>query len=747
MIKKSLFCFFTYMFFLLSTLYAEEVNKIIIIGNTRVSDETVKIYGNIQVNKNYDESDINRIVRDIYSTNFFENVQIEIVSGTLTVNLVEHPIINQLIIVGEKSNKYKDTIRNLIQSKEKGSFIKSIIASDIEKIKSLYSSAGFNFSKVDFKIKKLSDANYDVVIDINRGEKTKISSISFIGNKKIRDRRLRDVIASEENKFWKFLSRNTNYSEQIVNLDLRLLRNYYKSLGYYDVKIDFNSAELNPKKNIDLQYSIDAGKRYTLNKISTKTDPVFDKKLFYPLNDIFKDYIGEYYSPFKVKKMLEELDEIIDANNLQFVEHNVQETISDNSINLTFNIMEGEKILIERINIKGNSITKESVIRGELLVDEGDPFTTLGIDKSIAEIKSRNIFNDVKYEVLEGSKNDLKIININVEEKPTGEISAGAGIGTNGGTIAFNVRENNWLGEGKSVDFDVELDQESLSGQLSYNDPNYDFLGNSLTYSLSSETNDKPDQGYENTIIGSGIRTSFEQYKDVRASLGLSLSYDDLRTQNNASAELKKQSGSFTDLSGQYGFSYDKRDRSFRPTSGSIYQFNQSLPIYADKPSISNNFSSSSYYSINENIISSARFLISSINSIGSESDDVRLSQRLGLPSKRLRGFERNKVGPVDNKDHIGGNYASSLNFDINLPNFLPESTRTDVGLFLDFGNVWGVDYDSSIDDSNKIRSSTGVNASWISPIGPMTFTFSQNLSKASTDSTESFNFNLGTTF
>ena len=747
MIKKSLFCFFTYMFFLLSTLYAEEVNKIIIIGNTRVSDETVKIYGNIQVNKNYDESDINRIVRDIYSTNFFENVQIEIVSGTLTVNLVEHPIINQLIIVGEKSNKYKDTIRNLIQSKEKGSFIKSIIASDIEKIKSLYSSAGFNFSKVDFKIKKLSDANYDVLIDINRGEKTKISSISFIGNKKIRDRRLRDVIASEENKFWKFLSRNTNYSEQIVNLDLRLLRNYYKSLGYYDVKIDFNSAELNPKKNIDLQYSIDAGKRYTLNKISTKTDPVFDKKLFYPLNDIFKDYIGEYYSPFKVKKMLEELDEIIDANNLQFVEHNVQETISDNSINLTFNIMEGEKILIERINIKGNSITKESVIRGELLVDEGDPFTTLGIDKSIAEIKSRNIFNDVKYEVLEGSKNDLKIININVEEKPTGEISAGAGIGTNGGTIAFNVRENNWLGEGKSVDFDVELDQESLSGQLSYNDPNYDFLGNSLTYSLSSETNDKPDQGYENTIIGSGIRTSFEQYKDVRASLGLSLSYDDLRTQNNASAELKKQSGSFTDLSGQYGFSYDKRDRSFRPTSGSIYQFNQSLPIYADKPSISNNFSSSSYYSINENIISSARFLISSINSIGSESDDVRLSQRLGLPSKRLRGFERNKVGPVDNKDHIGGNYASSLNFDINLPNFLPESTRTDVGLFLDFGNVWGVDYDSSIDDSNKIRSSTGVNASWISPIGPMTFTFSQNLSKASTDSTESFNFNLGTTF
>ena len=746
MLRKLLLLFVPFIYFF-SSISAEEVDKVTINGNKRVSNETIKIYGNIEINKNYNEKDLNQIVRDIYSTNFFENVEVEIRSGNLIINLVEYPIINQLIIIGEKSNKYKEAIKNLIQSKEKGSFIRSIIAKDIEKIKSLYSSAGYNFSKVEFKVKELSNASYDVVVDIDRGDKTKISSINFIGDKKIRDRRLRDVVASEEDKFWKFLSRNTNYSDQLVNLDLRLLKNYYRSIGYYDVKIESKLAELNKDKNIDLQYSIDAGKRYTLNKISVKPSEVFDKKIFFSLNNIFKNYIGEYYSPFKIKKMLEEIDNIIDANNLQFVEHNVQEIINNDSIDLVFNIFEGEKILIERINIKGNSITKEEVIRGELIIDEGDPLTNIGLEKSIAEIKSRNLFNQVTYEIVDGSKNDLKIININIEEKPTGEISLGAGIGTNGGSVAFNIKENNWLGEGKSVNFAADIDDESLSGILSYNDPNYNFLGNSLTYSVSSETNDKPDKGYENTVVGTGVSTSFEQYKDVRASVGLSLSYDDLRTQSNASAALKKQSGTFTDLSGQYGFSYDKRDRSFKPTDGSIYQFSQSIPIYADKPSLLNKFSSSSYASLGEDVIGSARFSISSINSIGSDSDDVRLSQRLGLPSKRLRGFEKNKVGPVDNKDHVGGNYASSLNFDVNLPNFLPESTKTDVGFFLDFGNVWGVDYDSSIDDSNKIRSSTGINASWTSPIGPMTFTFSQNLSKASTDVTESFNFNLGTSF
>ena len=181
------------------------------------------------------------------------------------------------------------------------------------------------------------------------------------------------------------------------------------------------------------------------------------------------------------------------------------------------------------------------------------------------------------------------------------------------------------------------------------------------------------------------------------------------------------------------------------PTKGSIFGFDQSFPFYADKSYISNTIRYSKYSPLTENIVGAGKLYLSAIN--GLNDDDVRLSKRKNLGRNRLRGFEKNKVGPVDGSDHIGGNYAAALNFEANLPNLLPESTRTDVSVFLDFGNVWGVDYDSSIDKSDKLRSSTGVAASWASPLGPMTFILSTNLSKASTDVTESFNFNLGTTF
>jgi len=379
------------------------------------------------------------------------------------------------------------------------------------------------------------------------------------------------------------------------------------------------------------------------------------------------------------------------------------------------------------------------------LLDEGDPFTTLNLNKSVSKLKARRIFRNVTPEVLEGSRKNLKLININVEEMPTGEITAGAGIGTEGGSFEASVSENNWLGEGKKLNFNISTDSESLSGTINYTDPNYNFLGNSLNYFVSSTQNDKPDQGYENTLFAAGINTGFEQFKDIYTNLGVSVSHDDLTTLDSASANLKKQSGSFSEFLGSYGITKDTRNRAFMPTSGSIVSFNQSLPIFADKQAISNTFRATKYKSITNDVVGAGKLYLSAINGIGE--DDVRISKRKSLGTKRLRGFERNKVGPVDGSDHIGGNYVAALNFEATLPNLLPEAYKTDVGLFLDFGNVWGVDYDDSIDESNEIRSSTGLAASWLSPIGPLSFVFSTNLSKADTDKTESFNFNLGTTF
>ena len=250
--------------------------------------------------------------------------------------------------------------------------------------------------------------------------------------------------------------------------------------------------------------------------------------------------------------------------------------------------------------------------------------------------------------------------------------------------------------------------------------------------------------GFENSIISANIGTGYEQFKNIYFNPGLTVTSDKLTVLDTASSNLKKQAGTYTDLSVDYSFSKDTRNRAFMPTSGSVAYFKQVLPVYADAASIRNSVSYSGYKELNENVVGAFKIFGSAITGFD---EDVRLSKRLYASNRKLRGFQSGKVGPKDNIDYVGGNYLTTMNFEATLPNLLPESTKTEIGTFLDFGNVWGVDYDSSVDESNKIRSSAGATASWLSPLGPMTFVFSQTLQKADTDTSEGFSFNLGTTF
>ena len=732
----SLFC---------SLVQAEIIDNINISGNQRISSETIKVYGEIELRKNLEQNEINEILKRLFKTNFFEDIKINFLNGNLEILVTEYPSIYTVELNGEKSNTIKKEILSKLQLKSKESFIESKLREDVSLIKKLYSTLGYNFVDVEPKIEKFDNNRINLIYDIDRGKKIYISKIEFNGDKKIKEKRLRDVIVSEEHKFWKFLSKNTFLSLSNVELDKRLLLNYYKSLGYYDAQILSNNAQIINSEKTNLIYTINAGERYRVSKISLNISEVFDKKKFQPLLNEYNKIVGKYYSPFKIKKLLEDLDTLILDNDLQFVEHSVNEIIDKSNIELKINIYEGNKQIVKRINVIGNTVTNESVIRGELLIDEGDPYNQLNLEKSIAKIKSKAIFSSVETIITDGDNKDEKIINIKVDEMPTGEITAGAGIGTSGGSLAFDIKENNWLGKGVGISTSLILSKETFSGGLNYSDPNYNFSGNTLNFNIENTTNDKPKSGYKNNITTVGIGTTFEQYKDIYISPGLSLSYDDLSVESSASSALQKQKGTFTDLSFNYGITSDQRDRVYSPTDGHQINFGQAIPVYADSPYVRNNFSLSKYIAFTPNYIGAFKFYASSINGLNDK--DVRLSKRIFLSNSRLRGFESGKLGPKDGDDYVGGNYATAANFELNLPNFFPEATKTDVGLFMDIGNLWSVDYDNTVDNSNKIRSSVGFNTSWISPIGPLSLVLSQNISKASTDITESFNFRLGTTF
>jgi Outer membrane protein/protective antigen OMA87 len=255
--------------------------------------KTVKVYGDFSINQNIDNIKINEIIKNLYSTNFFEDIKVSVSNNTLFVKLIEYPIINEIIIVGESANKFKEQIKKQIQSKKNGPFIKSLISDDETTIKKLYSSLGFNFLEVKSKVEKFPNKIVNVYFELDKGEKTKISKINFKGDKKIRDRRLRDIITSQEAKFWKVLTRNTNLNQSNIELDKRLLTNYYKSIGYYDVKVLSEIVEVKDNFLAEITFNINAGTRYRISKISTNVDQVLDKKLFLPLNNIYKKSIGE----------------------------------------------------------------------------------------------------------------------------------------------------------------------------------------------------------------------------------------------------------------------------------------------------------------------------------------------------------------------------------------------------------------------------------------------------------------------
>jgi len=739
--------FFVFLFFILFKInaYAGVVKEINVQGNKRISLETVKVFGDIEIGKNYENSDINLLIKKLYETTFFSNITVELVNNKLIIIVKENPIVKSIVFNGEKKEDYTDKIKEFLLIRENSSFVSANIKNDINQIKAFYRELGYYFVKIEAEVEDLENNSLNIIYSIERGEKAKISKIYFLGDKKYRDKRLRDIITSEENKFWKFLSRNVYLNQGRIEFDKRLLKNYYRNKGYYEVNLASSNVEYSEGDGFVLTFSINAGKRYKFNKIFADVSKALDNSAFLSLESDFNKLIGNYYSQTKLNNLLEKIDKLSEQKELQFINHSIIETLEGDGVEVKINIFEGEKFIIERINVAGNTVTNDEVIRGELLVDEGDPYSALLINKSMNRIRGRGIFAKVEQKTLPGSTENSKILQINIEEKSTGEIMAGAGVGTDGTTIMFSVNENNWLGRGVTLASSASVSQEKLKGSIAVTNPNFNYSGNSVSGAFSVAATDLTETtGYKTSSTGASIKTSFEQYEDVYFSPSIIFEHENIETESTASSSIQKMDGDYFNADFTYGITLDKRNQRFQPTEGYILSFNQSLPIIQDSSSIRNSAEFSRYNEFSENVIGSIKGQVRTINGVDG---DVRLSNRMYYNSRLLRGFVRGKVGPKDGVDWVGGNYIYGLSAEAQLPNLLPEQYKTDFNIFFDTANIYGVDYSSSVDDSNKFRSSVGIGASLYTPVGPLSWTFSQSLTKASTDQTETFNFNIGTSF
>ncbi len=731
-------------FFIYQSAFSEIIKNFEIKGNFRVSNETVIMFSNLKIGDNVTKNDLNEALKNLYYTDYFKDVSISLEDGYLKIVLIENPIIQSVEIKGVKQNNIYEKLRDITIKLEKYPFVENQINDQVSLIKNTLKSNGYYFVDLKTSISINDNNTVDLIYDINLGEIAKIKKISFIGNKIFRDNTLRNVVISEESKFWKFLSNNKFLDQNRISADLARLNNFYKNRGYYNAKIKSTTGIITEDKQFELIFNINAGEKFFFDNLEIANTTNYSIDSLKKFQKKFKDLKGQKYSKKIINNLIDDLNQFILRNDFTLINAKFDESIKENNkidINIFFD--ELDQKIVERINIFGNFITDEKVIRNTLIVDEGDVYNDVLFNKSIQKVKAKNIFKSVNYET--SSSDDLsKTIDITVEEKPTGELFAGAGTGTTGTSFTAGIKEKNYLGLGIKLDTNLVVSDDSIKGRFLITNPNYNNTDKSIKTSIESSTNDfMSTSGYKTSRTGFSIGTEFEQKNDLFVNLELSNFYEDLETTSSATDIVKKQEGNYIENLLKYSIKYNRLDQDFQPTDGFITNFSQSLPVYSDDLSIENIFTSSLYHSLGDNLILSANYFLKTINSL---EDNVRISKRVFVPSRRLRGFENGKIGPKDGSQYIGGNYATALNLNTTFPNVLFEKENLDLNFFIDMANVWEVDYNNSL-DSNKIRSSTGLAVNWFSAIGPLTFSYAIPLTDSDTDVTESFRFQIGTSF
>ena len=542
---------------------------------------------------------------------------------------------------------------------------------------------------VDTDISKISGNALNVVINIKRKNKYKINRIYFIGDKKFKSSTLSDVISSTEDGWWKFLGSSSLVNKKQIEFDKKLLKTFYLNSGYYDVQISSSDVNFIGTNQADVIFSINSGNKYYFSKfVILDNDKNLNLKNIKELNKLVSKKLKGTFSKKKLDDINNILNEYLRNKKIEFVTFfNKINKISEDKLDVEFRFVKKPRKFVNLINISGNTITEESVIRRNLLLSEGDSFLDYKVAKSIDKVKSLRIFKNVKFETV--NSGDEKIdLNITVEEQPTGSVSAGVGVGSSGSTISSSIVEKNLFGKGIIIDSNVSIGTEKISGNVGFSIPDFMNTDNLFNYNIFALSTDYTNSGYESKKIGNVLATRFNIYENVSLKTGFAIDLDSIDTNPSASNLYKSREGDYLTYKGFYNIVNDRRNSGFQPTKGYRLGFGQGLAMPgSDITYLENNINGVVYHSISNDYVVSLKSGLNTINSL--DNNDVKLSDRKFLRQTKLRGFENYGVGPKDGSDHIGGNYSAYASLSTTIPNPIPDSWNAKSILFLDTGNVW----------------------------------------------------------
>ena len=744
------FLFFLLYIFLHTNLYANEniINSINIDGIQRIDEETVISYTNISNGDTYTEELGNTVLKNLFETNLFSNIQISFEENILNIKIQENPTINLVKFFGNSKIKDEDLVIEILL-KERSVYSRSKVKKDIERMLSLYQRAGRLSTEINPKLEMLDNNRVNLTYEITESDVAKVSNIIILGNSVFSKNKIKSIMKTKEKTLLRFLSSSDNYDPDRLEYDKQLITEFYNNNGYPEFKFTSSIAQLKTNSNnFEIILNVNEGDKFNFGELVVesklkKMDPEYIKNI----SPIKK---GNIFNRSLLKESVEQLKEIAQLEGYSFIEidTNLLDGSEVDEVDVRLIINEGPRVYVNKINIAGNTRTVDKVIRREVELTEGDPYNKYSINYSKDSIRALNFFNEVEINEVRTEFSDKINLDISVEEKNTGEASIGAGYSSaSAASLNFGLRENNFLGKGQKVKFDTSFSNTRTAYDISLTEPYFNNKPISLTTNLYSNFTDPTNVNYETEEVGFGLSTSFPISTDRYLELRYSLFTSKVKADSGATAYENALAGTDTVSSLGYTLAFDRRNSRYKPSRGFNLKLSQDLAgLGGDSYYYSNIFEFNYYKRLSKRFIGAYKLQGGNIN--GYNDKYSPLSSNFKLGGKRLRGFKSGKVGPRLGNSYAGGQYfyVTSLETNIDLEIDAFDITTT---AFIDVGSVWGLENPaySSIDDKHEARSSIGINLNWDTAIGPINIVYANVIKSNRNDTTDNLYFDIGYNF
>jgi outer membrane protein insertion porin family len=732
---------------------AQQINidRVVVEGNQRIEASTVETYLGVISGSSATQAELNQGLKDLYETGFFADVKMRRDGDDLIVSVIENPSINRVAFEGNDAIDDED-LEKEISLRPRSIYTRTSVQNDVKRLLDVYRRNGRYSATIEPKVIQKEQNRVDLVFEVSEGPEATIQKVTFIGNESFPSSTLESVIRSSISRWYLFLSDDDKYDPDRLAYDQELLRRYYQSQGYADFQVKSAFAELTPERDaFYLTFTLEEGPQYNFGKIEIKSGLKVD--VVPELQQHVTAAEGDTYDATAVETSIDKMIEVLGDKGFAFVDVDpvLKRDTDKHIIDLTYRVKEGPRVYVERINITGNVSTLDEVIRREFRLAEGDAYSTTKLRRSEQRLNNLGYFETVSVQTDKGSAADKTVINVNVEEKSTGEISLGAGFSSTDGALAdVGITERNLLGRGQELRARVLAATERQQFDLGFTEPylfGRDLAGGVDLYKITQDF--RSESSFDRDAVGGKLRAGYALSEKLRHQVFYAFEENTIENVDaDASRFIRDQQGTnITSMVG-HSFSYDDRDNRFAPTSGFYWKLGQDVAGVGGDDQFVRHEAESEYY-----IPLAPKWTIALAGSAGhmlALKDDIRINQRFFIGGRELRGFENAGIGPRDDitKDALGGNMYYTTSAELQFPLGLPEDLGFTGAFFVDAGSLWDADDEGpEVIDENSMRVATGIGIAWASPFGPIRVDFAKAVMKEDYDIEETFRFSFGTRF